>query len=56
MHAASRHGTRSLTSLPKDDEVSCDGPAFIFVDFLQICFNDPPGSYFVKIVYMILKT
>ena len=23
MHAASRHGTPSLTSLPKDDEVSC---------------------------------
>ena len=24
MHAASRHGTTSLTSLPKDDEVSCE--------------------------------
>ena len=24
MHAASRHGTPSLTSLPKDDEVSCE--------------------------------
>ena len=25
MHAASRHGTPSLTSLPKDDGVSCFG-------------------------------
>ena len=24
VHAASRHGTPSLTSLPKDDEVSCE--------------------------------
>ena len=24
MHAAARHGTPSLTSLPKDDEVSCE--------------------------------
>ena len=24
MHAASRHGTPSLTSLPKDDEVSSE--------------------------------
>ena len=24
MHAASRHGTPNLTSLPKDDEVSCE--------------------------------
>ena len=24
MHAASRHETPSLTSLPKDDEVSCE--------------------------------
>ena len=24
VHAASRHGTPTLTSLPKDDEVSCE--------------------------------
>ena len=24
MHTASRHGTPNLTSLPKDDEVSCE--------------------------------
>ena len=24
MHAASRHGTPSLTSLPKDDEMICE--------------------------------
>ena len=41
MHAASRHGTPSLTFLPKDDEVSCEvRPPMVMIMRLNGDFGD----------------